>query len=308
MPLALNALRAQLSLYFREIFVALLVLLFLLLYLTSQLSTITFLSETFFDLIIYTVYLLLVFIIGAMTFVVYNYLETPLMGFAPFEDEERLLREQEERVSVDSYDVGPTLLDSEQQLTLLYIEQERLRLSRESVLLGFVAVEEREIEVLMTLIEKEHPQLLVVLCTYLSRAYIQRLYSSFDAEKREMLLIMMQESHTLSFEVLKIVDGYLQALFSPLHKECSVLHALSDQEVRQLLKKVHKKELMFALKGATQELQEKFFVNMSNKTAALFRDAMERYRTVDQTKSVNALKNLYLLAQQLREDGKIRAT
>jgi flagellar motor switch protein FliG len=50
---------------------------------------------------------------------------------------------------------------------------------------------------------------------------------------------------------------------------------LDDRSMQRVLKEVDTKDLSTALKGASEELQEKFFRNMSSRAAEMIREDME---------------------------------
>jgi flagellar motor switch protein FliG len=80
---------------------------------------------------------------------------------------------------------------------------------------------------------------------------------------------------------------------------------LDDRSMQRVLKEVDSKELSMALKGASEELQDKFFRNMSSRAAEMIREDMEfmgpiRLKTVEevQQKVVDVIR-------RLEEDGEI---
>ena len=80
---------------------------------------------------------------------------------------------------------------------------------------------------------------------------------------------------------------------------------LDDRSMQRVLKEVDSKELSMALKGASEELQEKFFRNMSSRAAEMIKEDIElmgpvRLKTVEeiQQKVVDVIR-------RLEEDGEI---
>ncbi|GAB1427969.1 hypothetical protein MASR2M17_13970 [Aminivibrio sp.] len=74
---------------------------------------------------------------------------------------------------------------------------------------------------------------------------------------------------------------------------------MDDRSLQRVLREVEMKELSLALKGATEELREKFFKNMSKRAAEMLREDMEymgpvRVRDVEesQQKVVNVVRAL----------------
>jgi len=300
----LERLKQQLSKHFTGVVSSLVVMLMLLLYLTSLLSQSTVLSNTLVDLLIYLIYFALIFTLGTLAFVVYNYY-----------DEESLLR------SIDMYETTPKMMPilsdvkvEEDSGILLDVEwiieqyQVKQAYRSGSDFKGLERFRALSPTIMLPYLEQQHPQLIVLILAYLSTKKGAELVSMFSPEMRENILTVFQTSKAVDLSTLLILDKALYRDLSTLKKECGVLNALSPLQVQNMLRQVSKTELMFALKGASQELQEMFLVNMSSKASKEFQSVLAKKRDVSPVKSDNALKNLYLLAQRLREDGKIRAT
>lgn len=276
----------------------------LLLYVTSLLSQATSLSDLIVDLAIYTIYILLVLVIGSLTFITYCRLEEEPLNETESGTSERdvvetkkLLAPKDEKAVEDRSDRA-----------IISSARNRLLSDTATTMRGFALVESYKTEEMGHYLSQQHPQIaaLILLMTDLEKA--EAILEHLEPVQRDTVLAGMKEMGNVSKTALKLLDEALQVELSPVKNECLFLGELESDAIREILRHVDKKELMFALKGATQELQEKFFVNMSSKASAEIRNILASVSSINQTKSQNAIKNLYLLAQQLRDNGKIRAT
>lgn len=83
------------------------------------------------------------------------------------------------------------------------------------------------------------------------------------------------------------------------------IQLLDDRSIQRLLKEVDTKVLTVALKGATEEIQNKIFSNMSERAAAMIKEEMEymgpiRVREVDE-----AQRQIVEIIRSLEEEGEI---
>lgn len=292
----------------------LLVLLFaalaLLLYLTSLLSKATALSDTVVDIAIYTIYILLVLVLGSITFIGYCLFEhepliemnssTPVSNLLEIDE----LLDQKEETLVDHDEKAVVDRDDS---ALIYSAKSRLPSGLAKTMRGFGTVESFQTERVAAYLSQQHPQVTAVILLMIDTSKAEAILEHFEDAQRDDVVESIKGTGTIANEALTALDEALQIELSQLQQECSALQQLDATAIREILRHVDKKELMFALKGATQELQEKFFVNMSSKASTEIKNALASVSRVDQTKSQDAIKNLYLLAQRLRENGKIRA-
>ncbi|MBD3393522.1 MAG: flagellar motor switch protein FliG [Chitinivibrionales bacterium] len=80
---------------------------------------------------------------------------------------------------------------------------------------------------------------------------------------------------------------------------------LDDRSMQRVLKEVDTKELSMALKGASEELQEKFFRNMSSRAAEMIKEEME-YMGPIRLKDVEEVQQRVVdVIRRLEEDGEI---
>jgi flagellar motor switch protein FliG len=80
---------------------------------------------------------------------------------------------------------------------------------------------------------------------------------------------------------------------------------LDDRSMQRVLKEVDTKELSMALKGASEELQDKFFRNMSSRAAEMIKEDME-YMGPIRLKDVEEVQQRIVdVIRRLEEDGEI---
>lgn len=83
------------------------------------------------------------------------------------------------------------------------------------------------------------------------------------------------------------------------------LISLDNRGMQTLLRDVSSDLLVLALKGASTELQDKIFENMSKRAADLLKDDLETKGPVRITEVEQAQKDILKVAQQLAEEGRI---
>jgi len=80
---------------------------------------------------------------------------------------------------------------------------------------------------------------------------------------------------------------------------------LDDRSMQRVLKEIDTKELAMALKGASEELQEKFFRNMSSRASEMIKEDME-YMGPIRLKDVEEVQQRIVdVIRRLEEDGEI---
>ncbi len=80
---------------------------------------------------------------------------------------------------------------------------------------------------------------------------------------------------------------------------------LDDVAIREILKRVDKKVLTVALKGASEELKEKFFSNMSKRAAETLKEEMEYLGPVKLKDVEAAQREIVELVRKLEDEGVI---
>ncbi len=80
---------------------------------------------------------------------------------------------------------------------------------------------------------------------------------------------------------------------------------LDDRGVQELLKEVSKEDLPLALRGASPEVKEKFFRNMSARAAQMLKEDMEARGPVKVRDVEKAQQNILKVCRKLEEEGRI---
>lgn len=83
---------------------------------------------------------------------------------------------------------------------------------------------------------------------------------------------------------------------------------IEDTAIQLILKEIDTASLTIALKGAADDLREKFFKNMSNRAAEILRDDLEAQGPVRVSRVETEQKAILLVARKLAESGQIALT
>jgi len=83
---------------------------------------------------------------------------------------------------------------------------------------------------------------------------------------------------------------------------------VDDFSIQTLLREISTDDLKLALKGASPEVKEKFFRNMSKRAADLLKDELELMPPVRITEVEKAQQNIIKTAKKLEQEGKIVLT
>lgn len=86
------------------------------------------------------------------------------------------------------------------------------------------------------------------------------------------------------------------------------LAEIENTAIQLILKEIDTASLTIALKGATDELRDKFFKNMSNRAAEILRDDLEAQGPVRMSRVEQEQKAILLVARKLAESGQIALT
>ncbi|MEE9320385.1 MAG: flagellar motor switch protein FliG [Granulosicoccus sp.] len=121
----------------------------------------------------------------------------------------------------------------------------------------------------------------------------------------EILNGVSKESEERILELLEEADSELCEQIKEGMFIFENLLSLDDRGMQTLLREVSNDELILALKGASSEMQEKIFRNMSSRAAELLRDDLSAKGPVKLTEVETAQKEILVTAQKLAEDGKI---
>ncbi len=83
------------------------------------------------------------------------------------------------------------------------------------------------------------------------------------------------------------------------------LLGLEDRAIQMVLKEVESESLIIALKGAPQELREKFLKNMSQRAAEMLREDIEMRGPVRVSQVESEQKNILQIVRRLADAGDI---
>lgn len=123
---------------------------------------------------------------------------------------------------------------------------------------------------------------------------VAEIINSVSKESEEQILVAIEEADG------DIVTQIKESMFI-----FENLLAVSDRDMQTMLRDVTNEDLIFALKGASQELQSKIFGNMSSRAAELLKDDLDAKGPVKLSEVETAQKAILTIAKELAEDGKI---
>jgi flagellar motor switch protein FliG len=83
------------------------------------------------------------------------------------------------------------------------------------------------------------------------------------------------------------------------------IKAVDDVAIRELLKEVSNEDLTVALKGASDELQEKFFKNLSERASTMIKEDLEIMPPKKLSEVEAAQQNIVKTVRRLEDEGKI---
>jgi len=83
------------------------------------------------------------------------------------------------------------------------------------------------------------------------------------------------------------------------------LGAVDDRGIQTLMREVSSDSLVIALKGASEQVKEKIFTNMSKRAAEMLRDDLEVKGPVRLSEVEGAQKEILAIARRLSDAGEI---
>jgi flagellar motor switch protein FliG len=83
------------------------------------------------------------------------------------------------------------------------------------------------------------------------------------------------------------------------------LQSVEDSGIREIVNRADKKHLTVALKGASEEIRQRFFINMSKRAAELLKEEMELMGAVRLRDVEKAQHEVVAIARKLEEEGLI---
>ncbi|RLB09409.1 MAG: flagellar motor switch protein FliG [Deltaproteobacteria bacterium] len=115
-----------------------------------------------------------------------------------------------------------------------------------------------------------------------------------DKKTEEIVLSQLEEEQAeLAEEIRK-----LMFVFEDLLK-------LDDRSIRTILKEVKNEDLILALKGASEELRNKIFSNLSSRAAEMIKEDLEAMGPVKLSNVEEAQQKIILIVRNLEKEGKI---
>ncbi len=101
------------------------------------------------------------------------------------------------------------------------------------------------------------------------------------------------------------VDADLSQLIQDQMFVFENLGEVDDAGIQTLLREVASENLLLAMKGADEEMKEKFFSNMSKRAAEMMRDDLDAKGPVRLSEVEEAQKEIVTIARRLADDGEI---
>ncbi|MFW6005141.1 MAG: FliG C-terminal domain-containing protein, partial [Desulfonatronovibrionaceae bacterium] len=86
------------------------------------------------------------------------------------------------------------------------------------------------------------------------------------------------------------------------------IEELDDRAVREVLKEISNEDLTLALKTASEDLQEKFYKNLSERAANMIREDLEIMGPVKLSDVEAAQQNVVKIVRRLEAEGRIIIT
>jgi flagellar motor switch protein FliG len=83
------------------------------------------------------------------------------------------------------------------------------------------------------------------------------------------------------------------------------LRSVEDNGIREIVNRSEKKTLTVAMKGASEEIRQRFFANMSKRAGELLKEEMEMLGAVRLRDVEKAQQEIVGIARKLEEEGVI---
>lgn len=123
---------------------------------------------------------------------------------------------------------------------------------------------------------------------------VAELLNSVDrAAERNILGNLERENPELSTEIKNLMFVFEDVML------------LDDRAMQRVLKEVDSKELSMALKGASEELQDKFYRNMSSRASEMIKEEMEFMGPIRLKDVEEVQQKIVDVVRRLEEDGEI---
>ncbi|GAP38225.1 flagellar motor switch protein FliG [Piscinibacter sakaiensis] len=121
----------------------------------------------------------------------------------------------------------------------------------------------------------------------------------------EMINMLGSSVETSVIDYIREADGELAQKIMDNMFTFDDLEKLDDKAVQTLLKEVQSESLIIALKGATPEMREKVFRNMSSRAAETLREDLESRGPVRVSEVEAEQKELLKIVRRLADEGQI---
>ena len=119
----------------------------------------------------------------------------------------------------------------------------------------------------------------------------------------EMFNRMDRSAGRSVLEKIEVVDPDLSNAIRDLMFVFDDILLLDDQAVTEILKRVDKKVLSLAMKGTTEQLQQMFFRNMSQRAVEMMKEEMEYMGLVRVREVKHSQNEVVEIVRQLEEEG-----
>jgi flagellar motor switch protein FliG len=121
----------------------------------------------------------------------------------------------------------------------------------------------------------------------------------------EIINLMGNSLETSVLDYIREADGDLAQKIMDNMFTFDDLIKIDDKGIQSLLKEVQSESLIVALKGATPELREKVFKNMSTRAAETLREDLESRGPVRLSEVESEQKELLKIVRRLADEGQI---
>ena len=121
----------------------------------------------------------------------------------------------------------------------------------------------------------------------------------------EIINLMGTSVETSVLDYIREADGDLAQKIMDNMFTFDDLNKLDDKGIQSLLKEVQSESLIVALKGATPELREKIFKNMSTRAAETLREDLEARGPVRLSEVESEQKEMLKIVRRLADEGQI---
>ena len=124
----------------------------------------------------------------------------------------------------------------------------------------------------------------------------------------EIINMMGSSVETAVLDYIREADNDLAQKIMDNMFTCDDLEKIYDKGIQALLKEVQSESLIIALKGATPELREKIFANMSSRAAETLREDLESRGPVRVSEVEAEQKEMLKTVRRLADEGQIVLT